>query len=108
MEASACKTSRKWHPDQEKLFLEHLVRPELKPIGGEGDGVMERKVEARWVPLLQEFRAANPLLVERLPNTCGLGLKVIVDVKTLQRKWQDFKDNYGKLKRECGVGRHQL
>jgi hypothetical protein len=49
MEASARKTSRKWHPDQEKLFLEHIVRSEFKPIGGQGDGVMERKVEARWV-----------------------------------------------------------
>jgi hypothetical protein len=53
--AASARTSRKMQPDQEKPFLGYLVRPEDKPIGGEGDGVMERKVETR-VPLLEEFR----------------------------------------------------
>jgi hypothetical protein len=28
------------------------MKPEFKPIGGDGDGVMERKEQARWSPLL--------------------------------------------------------
>jgi hypothetical protein len=72
MEAAARKTSRTLHLDQEKLFLEHIVRSEFKPIGGQGDGVMERKAEAQWGPLLEAFRAANSLLVERLSTKCGV------------------------------------
>jgi hypothetical protein len=47
---------------------------------------MDHKVEARWGPLLEAFRAANSLLVERLSTKCGMGLKMDFDVKTLQRK----------------------
>jgi hypothetical protein len=49
--------SRKWNVDQESLFLELLVMPEFKPIGGDGDGIMERKDEVRWAPLLARFQA---------------------------------------------------
>jgi hypothetical protein len=59
MSAVASKGSRKWHPDQERLLLECLIRPELRPIGGDGDGVMERKVDARWMPLLEYFEKEN-------------------------------------------------
>jgi hypothetical protein len=41
------KSGRKWHPEQEKLFVELVSLPEYKPIGGEGDGVMERKGDTR-------------------------------------------------------------
>jgi hypothetical protein len=39
------KSGRKWHLEQEKLFVELMSLPEYKPIGGEGDGVMESKGE---------------------------------------------------------------
>jgi hypothetical protein len=52
MSAVASKGSRKWHPHQENLFEDHLFGLECRPIGGNGNGVMEREVEARWTPLL--------------------------------------------------------
>jgi hypothetical protein len=45
------KTSRKWHPQQEELLLKLLSMPEFNPIGGEGDGVMERMDHAPFVQL---------------------------------------------------------
>jgi hypothetical protein len=44
------------------MYLDLLILPEFKPIGGDGDGVMERKEEARWAPLLARFLAANEWL----------------------------------------------
>jgi hypothetical protein len=107
MSAVSSKGSRKWHPDQERLLFECLIRPEFKPIGGDGDGVMERKVEARWMPLLEYFEKENGKLAERLSTACGLRPKLDFDVKILQRKWQTFKELYARLKKECRVGRHQ-
>jgi hypothetical protein len=98
MSATASKGSRKWHPEQEKLFLKCLCRPEFRPIGGDGDGVMERKVEARWMPILVYFETENGRLAERESTTSGLRLKHNFDLKMLQRKWQNFKEMYAKLK----------
>jgi hypothetical protein len=47
MSTTAAKSSRKWHPEQEKLFMETLSLPGYKRIGGDADGVMERKVDTR-------------------------------------------------------------
>jgi hypothetical protein len=40
MSTTVEKSSRKWHPEQEKLFVELISPLEYKPIGGEGDGFM--------------------------------------------------------------------
>jgi hypothetical protein len=32
------------------MYLKLLILPLFKPIGGDGDGVMDRKEEARWAP----------------------------------------------------------
>jgi hypothetical protein len=107
MTATASKASRKRHPEQEKLFFKCLCRPEFRPIGGGGDGVMERKVEARWMPLLVYFETEDGKLAERESTTCSLRPKNDLYLKMLQRKWQNFKEMYAKLKKGCRVGRHQ-
>jgi hypothetical protein len=63
MSTTVGKSNRKWHPEQEKLFVELLSLPEYKPIGGGGDGVMERKQDTRWAPLLAHFSLENEVLV---------------------------------------------
>jgi hypothetical protein len=52
MSKPGSESSRKWHPQQEELFLYLLSKAEFRLIGGKGDGVMERKDHARWAPLL--------------------------------------------------------
>jgi hypothetical protein len=69
---------------------------------------MERKEEVRWAPLLQRFLAGNAKLVGEASTSKGLPLKTDFDVKMLQRKWQAFKEQYQKLKRDCKVSRHLL
>lgn len=102
------KSSRKWHVEQEKLFLDLLIKHEYKPIGGLGDGVMERKEEARWGPLLERFLKDNQELASTWKTFSSLALKQDFDIKMLKRKWDGFKQVYNKLKKDCKVGRHQL
>jgi hypothetical protein len=71
MEGSDTTGSRKWSADQDEMFLDLLALPEFKPIGGDGDGVMQRKEEARWAPLLARFLAANETLVARAAENGG-------------------------------------
>jgi hypothetical protein len=71
MAASEPIGSRKWSADQEKMYLDLLILSEFKPIGGDGDGVMERKAEARWAPILARFLAANESLVARAASDEG-------------------------------------
>jgi hypothetical protein len=99
--------SRKWTVDQESLFLELLVIPEFKPIGGDGDGIMERTDEVRWAPLLARFQAENKQLVMRAAADGGKCLKMDFDIGMLKRKWASFKEHYRKCKKECKVGRHE-
>jgi hypothetical protein len=108
MDESNSKRSRKWHPEQEQLFLDLLSRPEYRPIGGDGDGRMERKLEALWTPLLEAFKQQNATLAERLQKSSGMKPKMDFDVKVLMRKWQTFRELYSRLKKESKVGRHQL
>lgn len=102
------KSSRKWHAEQEKLFSNPLIKPDYKPIGGMGDGVMERKEEARWGPLLECFMKDNQELASQCKTFSSLALKQDFYVKILKRKWESFKQQYNKLKKDCKVGRHQL
>jgi hypothetical protein len=69
---------------------------------------MERKVDVRWQPMLEEFQKANALLASSRATSAGLRLKTDFDIKMLQRKWQTFRELYQKVKKECKVGRHQL
>jgi hypothetical protein len=55
MSKPGSESSRRWHPQQEELTLELLSKAEFRPIGGKGDGVIERKDHARWAPLLSVF-----------------------------------------------------
>jgi hypothetical protein len=107
MAASEPRGTRKWSADQEKMYLDLLVFPEFKPIGGDGDGVMERKEEALWAPLQARFLAANESLVARAASDGGKRVKMDFDVAMMKRKWHAFRDQYNKCKRECKVGRHQ-
>jgi hypothetical protein len=68
----ASKGSRKWHPDQEELLLECLIRTEFRFIGGDGNGVMERKAEARWMRLPEYFLKEDGKLAESLFTACEL------------------------------------
>jgi hypothetical protein len=54
-------------PQTKKKCTFLLISPEFKPIGGDGDGVMERKEEARWARLV----AANESLVARAASDEG-------------------------------------
>jgi hypothetical protein len=100
------ESSRKWHPQQEELFLELLTKPEFRPIGGKGDGVMERKDHARWGPLLSAFSEGVAHLNANLTTSAGKSLKSEFDVPMLKRKFDDFKAKYKKLKLEFKVCRH--
>jgi hypothetical protein len=90
------KASRKWHIDQEKLFLDLLCLPEFKPIGGNGDGVMERKMYTRWAPLLERFNQDNAALCEGRQTTTKMGFKSDFDEGMLKRKWDTFKSTYAR------------
>jgi hypothetical protein len=108
MPSQPAQESRKWHFSQEKCFLDILCLPEFKPIGGDGDGVMERKDVARWTPLLERFSNENAQLVATASTSTNVQLKTTFDVKMLQRKWQTFKETYQRMKREHKVSRHLL
>jgi hypothetical protein len=49
MPSQPAQESRKWHFSQEMLFLDILVLPQFKPIGGEGNGVIECKDVMHWM-----------------------------------------------------------
>jgi hypothetical protein len=109
MSATVEKSNRKWHPEQEKLFLGLLSRLEYKPVGGDGDGVMERKLQARWEPLLECFVTENQALLAKQPKTArGLGLRQEFNVKGIQSKYKSMKDTYMSCKRQFKVDRHQV
>jgi hypothetical protein len=109
MSTTVEKSSRKWHPEQEKLFLELLSLPKYKPIGGDGDGVMERKAQARWEPLLACFLGENRRLLAKQPKTArGLGFREDFHVKGIQSKYKSMKDRYTSCKRQFKVDRHQV
>jgi hypothetical protein len=74
MPSQPAQESRKWHFSQEKCFLDILCLPEFKPIGGDGDGVMERKDVARWTPLLERFSNENAQLVATASTSTNLQL----------------------------------
>jgi hypothetical protein len=86
MDGSNSKRSCKWHPEQEQLFLDLLSQPEYRPIGGDGDGRMERELEARWTSPLEALRDQNARLAERLQTSSGLKSMMDFDVKVLMRK----------------------
>jgi hypothetical protein len=92
VEGSDVTGSRKWSADQEEMFLDLFVCPELKPIGGDGDGETEGKEAARWAPLLARFLAANETLVARAAENGGKRIKNKFDVPTLRRKWHAFRE----------------
>jgi hypothetical protein len=48
------------------------ARPEFRFIDGDGNGVMERKVKARWMRLPEYFQKENGELAERLFTACEL------------------------------------
>jgi hypothetical protein len=93
---------------KKNFFLDFLARPEFKPVVGEGDELMKRKVDVRWSFLLAEFQKANALLANSRATSVGLRLKTDFDIQMLQRKLQSFRDLCQQLKKECKVGRHQL
>jgi hypothetical protein len=109
MSTTADKSSRKWHPEQEKLFVELLSLPDYKPIGGSGDGVMERKQDTRWAPLLARFSLENEGLVagER-KKASGLGFKEGFNIMGLIIKYKSLWEKYMSLKRDFKVDRHQV
>jgi hypothetical protein len=109
MSTTVENSSRKWHPDQEKLFLSLLSRPEYKPVGGDGDGVMERKLQARWEPLLECFVKENQALLAKQRKTAqGLGFLQEFNVKGIQSKYKSMKDKCMSCKRQFKVDRHQV
>jgi hypothetical protein len=83
MSPNADKASVRWHPDQEELFLELLSLPQYKPVGGNSDGMMGRKVETVWEPLLQRFSSANESLRAGQTST-GLQMETDFTAKVLQ------------------------
>jgi hypothetical protein len=109
MPLQPAQESRNWHFYQEKRFLDILVLPQFKPIGSDGDGVMERKDVMRWTPLLGQFLNENAQLVATDTTSTNLPLKTTFDVKMLQSKSQSFKETYQRMKwREHRVSRHLL
>jgi hypothetical protein len=63
MPLQPAQESRNSHFSQGKLLLDIIILPQIKPIGGIGDGVMERKDIMRWTPLLEQFLNENAQLV---------------------------------------------
>jgi hypothetical protein len=83
--------------------------PQYKPIGGDGDGVMARKVEQVWQPLLDRFlKEKEKLMAREVTTSTGLLMKTDFNVKTFKKKYDLLRDRYVALKRECKVDRHQL
>jgi hypothetical protein len=68
--------------------------PLYKPIGGDSDGQMGRKLETVWESLLQRFMPENDRLQART-TSAGLQMKSEFSVKGLQQK---FFFMYGKYK----------
>jgi hypothetical protein len=98
-------SGRKWHPEQEKLFVELLSLPEYKPIGGSGDGVMERRQDTCWAPLLSRLSSENAVLVAGQRKTAsGLGFKEGFNTS----KYKSLKEKCMSLKRDFKVDRHQV
>jgi hypothetical protein len=91
-----------------KVILRHSCTSSVQPIGGDGDGVMERKDVMRWTPLLEQFLNENAQLVATDTTSTNPLLKTTFDVNMLQRKWQSFKETYQRIKREHKVSRHPL
>jgi hypothetical protein len=109
MSTTVEKSSRKRHPEQEKLFVELLSLPDYKPIGGSGDGVMERKQDTRWAPLLARFSLENEVLVAGQRKTAsGLGFKEVFNIKKLISKYKSLREKYMSLKRDFKVNLHQV
>jgi hypothetical protein len=100
--------SRKWHTEQEILYIEHLSKSRFKPIGGDSDGRMERKDETVWQPLADSFNDANMALRERLKTRGGKEIKGYFDVPMLKRKFDSMRAKYLQLRTTHKVGRHQL
>jgi hypothetical protein len=89
--------------------MKPLCDPMFMPIGGEGDGQMERKVERRWGPLLAAFKSENAKLASSVLQThSGMRLKSDFNEKALQQKYQLFRQKYDEMKKRHKVGRHQL
>jgi hypothetical protein len=107
MSSNADKSSVRWHPDQEKLFLELLSLPQYKRIGRDSDGMMGRKVETVWEPLLQRFSSTNEGLRAGQTST-GLQMKTDFTAKALRQKFTLMSCKYKELKKACKVGRHEL
>jgi hypothetical protein len=84
MPPNADNPSARWHPDQEKLFLELLIMPLHKPVGGDLDGQMGQSLETVWEPLLQRFLPENDRLQARKTST-GQQMKSEFSVKGLQQ-----------------------
>jgi hypothetical protein len=78
----------------EKMPLDLLVLSEFKPIGGDGDKVMERKEEARWAPVLATSMAANETLVERATENGLLGFKLDLGDNAILRCHPSLEDPY--------------
>jgi hypothetical protein len=57
----------------------------------------------RWTPLLHRFLDENGDLVAKGVTKAGLPLNTDLYAKLLQRKWQAFKEQYQKFKRDCKV-----
>jgi hypothetical protein len=108
MSTTVEKSSRKGHPEQEKLFLSLLSRPEYKLVGEDGDGVMERKLQAWWEPLLECFVTYNQAVLAKQPKTRGLGFQQELNVKGIQSKDKSMKDKCMSCKRQFKVDRHQV
>lgn len=65
MAAPLGKTSKRWHPEQEALFVDLLCLDVFNSIGGDADGQMLRKDDTVWSPLLTCFQEANAMLLQR-------------------------------------------
>jgi hypothetical protein len=109
MSSKGDKACARWHPDQEKIFLDILSIPRFKPVGGDADGTMGRKVELIWEPLLHRFMEENGQLSgSNHATSTGLGMKCDFSAKALQQKYALMSSKYKDLKRCCKVGRHEL
>jgi hypothetical protein len=107
--APAPRSSSKWHCEQKKVFMKLLCDLMFMPIGGEGDGQMERKVERRWGPLLAVFKSENAKLARSvLQIHSGMRLKSDFNEKALQQKYQLSRQKYDEMKKRQKVGRQQL
>jgi hypothetical protein len=88
-------------------WLRNLSEYDVMPIGGKGDGQMERKLEAVWKPLLPLFIEKNTALCQHLSTTTGKKFKSDFDAAPLARKWKSMETMYKDKKKAFKVGRHQ-